>query len=46
MKKCRECNVEMAGAILYGYPRWIDMGHEIDRFTLKVKTGKRHEKNF
>ncbi len=44
--KCRDCDVLMLDATLYGYLRWIDMDHEIDRFTLKIKTGHKKERKF
>ena len=41
MKVCRDCNVEMMEATYYGYPRFIDMDHEIDRFEIRIKTGEK-----
>lgn len=42
MKLCEKCQVEMLEASFYGYPRFIDMDHEIDKFELHIYTGKQN----
>ena len=39
--KCEKCNVEMIDGSLYGKPRFIDIDHNIDRFYISIKTGKK-----
>ena len=39
--KCEKCNVEMIDGSLYGKPRFIDIDHDIDKFYVSIKTGKK-----
>ena len=39
--KCEKCNVEMIDGGLYGKPRFIDIDHDIDKFYVSIKTGKK-----
>ena len=39
--KCEKCNVEMINGSLYGKHRFIDIDHDIDKFYVSIKTGKK-----
>lgn len=39
--KCEKCNIEMIDGSLYGKPRFIDIDHDIDKFYVSIKTGKK-----
>ena len=39
--KCEKCNVKMIDGSLYGKPRFIDIDHDIDKFYVSIKTGKK-----
>lgn len=43
MKKCNDCNIEMIDGSLFGEPIFMDMDHDIDKFYVDIKTGKKKD---